>query len=127
MGTEVIYPLATTDGISIPLDVIAPIELWRFALTVNVPSDVETLVSLDCLLAVKSNVDAIFRFGATAAALPNSGDKLADCVYIPGGVILVLQPTSLSFSVMPLADGVIWVQVMQKWAALSQNILFERR
>jgi hypothetical protein len=127
MGTETIYPLATTDGESIPLDVISPIELWKFILTASTASDVETLTTLNCLLGVKASVDSILRFGATVVAVPVSGDKLADCVFIPAGTILIVQPTSLSFSVMPLADGIIWVQVMQKWAALSQTLLFERR
>lgn len=127
MANETIYPLATTDGESIPLDVISPIELWKFILTANTASDIEILSSLNCLLSIKASKDSILRFGATVAAAPASGDKLADCVFIPAETMLIIQPTSLSFSVMPLADATIWIQVMQKWAALSQTILFERR
>lgn len=127
MSTETIYPLATTDGESIPLDVISPIELWKFILTSNTPSDVEVLTTLECLLGIKSSQDCILRFGATVAASPSSGSSLPDCVYVPAGTILIVKPTSLSFSVIPFADATIWVQVMQKWAALSQTILFDRR
>jgi hypothetical protein len=127
VANEQLYPLSTTDGESIPLDVISPIELWIFTLAPTVATAIEVLTSLNCLLSVKCSADAVLRFGATAAIYPVNGDKVLDSVYIPANTLILIKPTSLSFSLVSAAGGTAWVQVMQKWAALAPAILYDRR
>jgi hypothetical protein len=127
MSTETIYPLATTDGESIPLDVIAPIQLWKFILETNQNTGLKSLPSLNCLLAIKASQECILRFGSTVAAIPTNGNNLPDSVIIPPITMLIVKPTNIQFSLIALGATTVWVQVMQKWAALSQTILFERR
>lgn len=121
-----IYPLATTDGKDIPLDVASPLWASRILLT-GAGSGPLNLPSLDCILACVTDVDCYIRFGG-AASVPGDNAIVNDQIFLPRGVVLTLLPTSLAvYAISVTGSGTLRVSGVQKWAALSKDVLVSRK
>ena len=66
------YPLSTSDGKYIPLDVVRPVSLLTFSLLSATGSTPTILPDETELLKVRSSVDAFFQFFSASTAMTTS-------------------------------------------------------
>lgn len=116
-----LYPLATQDGKSIPLDVVKPLSLFSALIVEGTPTVFE--VPADYVIAaIYATVDCIVRFSATP--LPSgivTETAYSNAIFVPANILCNLVVTPGAASVLGVAGaGVIYISSVQQWAALIQ-------
>ena len=126
------YPLSTSDGQYIPLDVVRPKScLLQSILTSSgstakdVPMDVE-------FLQIFSDQDLVIQFATSAAvaAALVSGTIVADAILVQKSVLQTISPPidKKSFSLRALtASGTALISFLEPWNALSLQSQITRR
>lgn len=121
-----LYPYATADGKSIPLECLRPQGLTIKALTENsssftLPEDSETVL----LYCTK---DCILRFGA-ASASPADGVYEANSLFLPKGhsMSVLIPDNEIHAKLLAVGTGTLFVQTLVKWAGLAIDTNYIRR
>jgi hypothetical protein len=116
-----IYPFTTNDGKAIPLDIVKPIGVTKYALLTDALTDVNTLEE-NTVVVLYSTVDCLISFTGTLAILPVvNGTTYTDSIFVPAGTLMTVEPIFGSGKAVALdAAGSLYVQQVEKWAGLSQ-------
>lgn len=125
-----LYPLSTSDSKSIPLEAVWPLRAIRKAVAANVASSLTLPTDLQ-LVSIRSTVDCLIDFANAAAypvvdatLYPNAMFLAAETIYtvrVPNGGPIKIVPTTAGLS------GTLFVQEIQKWAALGLKRQLENR
>lgn len=117
-----LYPLSTTDNKPIPFDIMLPLGsiTWDFA------ANARTLItipgSFDLVYAFASS-DVLISFASALDYPVAVNTEMPDAFILPGDSLITMRlPKSGAASIIPLrpaASGVVYMQNMQKWAALG--------
>lgn len=117
-----VYPFATSDGKAIPLDIIYPSAL------------VKLTNGQSFTLAAGYEVAAIHAFGAEAilsfnGALGsvNTATLYEDTVFIPPNGLAIVRLPSATVHVITGTGGVVYIQLIEKWAGLALPSQFNRK
>ena len=101
------YPLATPDGVPIPLEVIRPYGIVKQAFTTTVSGNI-TLAAAVEIASFYATEDCIVRFGA-AASNPADGVTLANAIFIPKGSRVTCAVMAVTFTVIALLHLVFFM------------------
>lgn len=121
-----LYPFATEDGQSIPLECLRPQGLTIKSLTENsssftLPEDSETVLFY-------STKDCLIRFGA-ASASPADGVYEANSLFLPKGhsMSVLIPDNEIHAKLLAVGTGTLFVQTLVKWAGLTISNNYIRR
>ena len=127
-----LYPLSAPSGITIPLDIYWPIG----TIPINGSSGVaQNSIALGTpapsFLLIHSKIDAYIQFGAVFGGAPAAGSRTSNgCIFIPGNAadtyIPVYPNEASTFSVWPLASGLLYVVLCAKWEDTRKLAQFSR-
>jgi hypothetical protein len=125
------YPLSSSAGQSIPMDVIRPKGLYYLALTANVATSSFELDHPNSIYTLFSDVDSIVQFAgsSTAASALTPGTLKSDALLLMNNMILtVSNPVDMNWiSFFPLDTGGVYIQVHEAWSGMtSLNSLIRR-
>jgi len=121
-AVQELYPFSTSDGQSIPLDVISPIGLIKKNFT---GVGVSTLVVADSfkIASFYSFEGCILQMaGSSLANPPVDGSDNADTLLILPDTTVVSAIVAGTWNIVPYVSGVagvLWVQKIRKWAGLA--------
>ena len=121
MAASQIYPLATQDGKAVPLDVAEPIALIYYPLVANTKKDI-TIPGGWTFMYVFSTCNCVLSTNDTD--LPNTlvdGTTYNDAIFIPANTPVIITTVAGAGSISPLANGNIYLNKIEKWAALVQS------
>lgn len=125
MTTEQLYPLATQDGKSIPLETVSPkaVVNWNIAANsveaITIPSTVGTLAWL------YSTKDVIFSqsHGGNLPSVLIEGTAYLNALMVPASTLVVIKTVPGAGSILNLhATGAanVYLNFVEQWAALYQ-------
>lgn len=117
-----LYPLSTTDSKAIPLDVIYPQSCAKWTYAADVATPIIIPATFDIVFALAST-DVLIDLVA-AKTYPVAEDaELTESFILPGDTMLTLRlPKSGAARIIPLQasqPGYLYMQAVQKWAALG--------
>lgn len=126
------YPLSTSDGKYIPMEVIRPNSFLSVDFTAIGASAAEDVPAAVELFSVFSNEDCFIQFAAAAASATAivSGTPKVDAIMIPANVIVTISAPidKKSFSVRGLtASGTLNCNFLETWTGLSLSSQITRR
>ena len=126
------YPLSTSDGQAIPLDVIRPNSSVQIALVTGAGSAALSLPTSTEVMVVYATQDCLIQFATTDAAATAfvAGTIKTDSIFIPASTIIVLSPVpeKTSFSLIALsAPGSAYITFLEKWSGMALQSQFNRR
>lgn len=121
-----VYPFSTMDGKPIPLDIIKPTGLIPKSFTAV--GDSSFVVPSDAVVGVFiSNQACLIRFGATVGA-PVDATEIPNTILIPADMAVTVALTAGTCYVRGLtASGTVYLQLMEKWAALALPTQFTKK
>lgn len=117
------YPLATPDGVPIPLEVIRPLGAIRKAIALTVSTAVSIASNVE-IASFYATVDCFVNFGGTASV---SGDGVtqSNSIFIPAGSRITCAVMAVTFTVIGVTDvGFLYVQLIDNWAGLTLQTKF---
>jgi len=122
MSATELYPLSTQDGKHIPLDVVRPLGLTTFTVTLNDATNI-VIPALYNLVWVYSTVSCVLAMpGLLLPSALVSGTDYADSVFIPADTLMTLVVTPGDCMVLGLSgSGTLYMNSIEQWAALVQN------
>lgn len=125
-----LYPLSTSDSKSIPLEAVWPLRAIQKSVAANAVSNLTLPADLQ-LVSIRSTVDCLIDFAnaatfpaADATVYPNALYVAAETIYtirLPNGGPVKIVPTAAGLS------GTLYIQEIQKWAALGLKRQLENR
>lgn len=123
-----IYPLATSTGIAIPLDVIRPANV----VFMDFPNGSEEAMDLPVgtnLIVAYTSKDCMLNFGAAiGAVVEHTAYPL--CLFLPANSVVTIQVPegSTTVNVQGMgAAGRLVIQVIEKWASIGLTTQFTRK
>lgn len=123
-----IYPIATQDSQSIPMDVIEPI-----ALIVSVAAEDEAEITIPAgyrVATISVDKETFIRFGQAIGSVVD-GVINADLLYIPeGSTITVAIPINETDCYVKAAStnvGKVYIQLVQQWSSLGIDTQYVRK
>lgn len=117
-----LYPLATQEGTSIPLDVIKPKGVISKTFLMSTGSTAVTLPVGTSLILVRASVNCYIDFTGTAQ-IPADGIYTADMMFLEAGTTYTVAPPTTSVSAVGIAEGgSLVIQVLETWAAIAQPV-----
>lgn len=123
-----VYPFATPDGKSIPIEVARVLNFKQLAFSNGISSTLKTLPSGSKLFVVLATQDCLFRFGTTVPNPPVDDTEYSEMVLLPGNVFTLLTTELTQFSVRGLsAGGTFFIWSIEKWSYLTIEALAARR
>jgi hypothetical protein len=127
MATPQRYPLATVDGISIPLDAIRPIGYCRIDFN-NSGGTSQLTIPTGCeLIAMVADMDCVITFGKVAS-LPADSTILTDAIFLVRGQMVIVSPNATTVSVHGAGTiGTLICNFLDKWAGLALQTMLDRR
>ena len=121
------YPLSTTDGQAIPLEVINPKGIVRIPFDNLLGSQLFTIPVPTELISVFTSAECIISFNKIAA-LPADNTYIPDTIHVPRSVGIVFAPPSLHLSIIGLQGaGVAMLQIHEPWAGLALAQQYKRK
>lgn len=123
-ATSQLYPFATEDGKSIPLEVIRPLG----AFVLSVPDEATFTTGPYELVSIRSTKDAILVFNSATSIV--EGVELADALVLPAETIITAAiPIDTPSKIKLMEDGPakLYIQYIQKWAGLGFQRQLVRR
>jgi hypothetical protein len=120
------YPFSTSDGKVIPLDIIKPKGALFHSFTTAL-SYVEVPVAISSVAILIATEDCFVVFGDPPASI--LGDIFYDkMIYIPKGnaVATTLEDSAINVKAIS-TSGILYVQLIEKWAGLSLDTSFYKR
>lgn len=121
-----IYPLSTSEGVAIPLEVVAPTGymLIHFSET---PTSVIQLPASSDLIILNSDEDCIICFANRVAAIPEEATFTPDTLFLRKNMQVVVYPQQKRLSVRRLVlDGTLHIQFIDTWHGLALATQYER-
>lgn len=117
-----LYPLSTSDSKSIPLETIWPLRALRKSVAPDATTDLTIPAGMD-LVSIRSTVDLLIDF-ANAATYPISDATVyPNALFVAAETIYTVRlPNTGAVNIVPLLPGVsgtLYIQEIQKWAALG--------
>jgi hypothetical protein len=113
------YPLSTQGEQAIPLEVVSPKALVKWSMTKGVA---QTIVIPPGIVAwAYATCDTILRMDAVA--LPNilvNGTIYDNTMIIPAGSLVTIRITPGPGHIVSLQDGILFINVIVQWGALTQ-------
>ena len=122
-----LYPLSTSDGKDIPLDVIRPTGWTFFDFTSSAATASSTLANLEDLMVFQADEDCIIRFDGVEASMPAAGSIVSNSLYLPKNTSVVVYTTQRDISVKGVnQSGTLTIQFVDVWHALGVPSQFTR-
>lgn len=113
------YPLSTSDGTAIPLEIMKPhsfVQKSFLQASATAAQPVPTGVEI---MSITVSEDVILRFGAAAVALAD-GVNYPDTVLVKAGTRVCIAPKADTFTLKGFtANGLAYIQYIEKWAGLA--------
>ncbi len=117
-----LYPLSTADAESIPLDVAAPLSLYSRTIAAEVATQIDIPDDMS-LVMIHATVAVVIDFNNAAAYPLAAEDTKLAALYVPADTIMTIWlPTTGPAKVVPVFPefpGALFIQGIQKWAALG--------
>ena len=121
-----IYPLSTSEGVAIPLEVVAPTG-YMFLHFSEVATDVIALPATSDMIILNSDEDCILRFSNNLAVLPAEGIVVPDTLFLRKNMQVVVYPQRKFLSVRRLVlDGTLHIQFIDTWHGIALASQYER-
>ena len=121
-----IYPLSTSEGVAIPLEVVAPTG-YMFLHFSDVATAVIALPATSDMIILNSDEDCILRFSNNLAVLPAEGIVVPDTLFLRKNMQVVVYPQQKFLSVRRLVlDGTLHIQFIDTWHGLALATQYER-
>ncbi len=119
-----LYPLASSDGKDIPFDVLKPVGLAYYSFNAGSPTEIALPASAE-LATIFATADAVVFFGTAALPLNSYADG---ALFVPANTIVTAQLPATTLKIKGITfSGLVYIQVVQKWAALALPRQFEKR
>lgn len=127
-ATAQLYPLSTRDGESIPLEVMGPAGLIVRSITLSGVVDF-TLPASFVIGSLYSEVGCILQFAQTIPNPPVNGTEYSDAVFVPPQTLITstLTPGPCRLISLGVSAGTLYIQNVQKWAALALSQQLTRK
>jgi hypothetical protein len=127
-----IYPLSTSDGQSIPLDVIRGKSCVSKTFLSSASSTAITVPSTAKILEIYADQDVLIQFAASAAvaAALVDGTIVTDAIFVPANSISFISPPvdKLSLAMRGVtAGGTALINFLENWSGLSLQSQVTRR
>ena len=121
-----LYPLATSDGVAIPLEVVSPTG-YMFLHFSETPTSAIQLPATSDLLILNCDEDCILRFSNNLATIPTEATVIADTLFLRKNMQMVVYPQQKFLSVKRLVlDGTLHIQFIDTWHGLALASQYER-
>ena len=121
-----LYPFATQDGQSIPLDILKPNGLLIIPFTTASAKSI-TLPDTAPVAMFISSEACIISFDADISSVPVD-TFLSKVLIVPFGSIVSSYIPSLPIQVRGLdSDGTLYIQLIEQWAGLALAAQFRRK
>ena len=126
------YPLSTSDGKYIPLDVVRPSSLITFSLLSATGSTPTILPDETELIKVRSSVDAFFQFFSASTAMTPvvAGTPKDSAIFLPANVDVILSPPvdkAWYSAIGATGPGILYMQILECWNGLTLQSQISRR
>lgn len=127
-----LYILSAPDGTPIPLDVYWPIGTIPInGVAATAQNGIAFGNPLPDFLLIYSKVDCYIKFGANFAGVPTFAAREGNgCIFIPANYANIYVPVypdeAANFSIWPIASGVIYITLCQKWKDTRKASQFNR-
>jgi hypothetical protein len=121
------YPLSTADGKHIPLEIIKPHGFVRKSFTAAGASAQVTIPATIEIISFQATENCIILFDGNAS-VPADGTLLTSGLYVPNTYRVTVAPIGSYFTVIgETASGLLYCQMIEKWAGLSLSVQSARR
>lgn len=121
-----IYPLATRDSQSIPLDIIRPEGVLVTGFAANADSPLDIPAGKEIGIFTTTGASCIVTFGSSVGAIVDNELK-TNSVFIPEQSTMTVQLIGQSVSVRGLAEaGTLVLQLVTTYAALGAPQQFQK-
>lgn|SRR5574337_114699 len=126
MSLDQVYPFATQDGKSIPLDIIRPSGLIFRDFIAGTPLPI-TIPEGYPVAAIISDSACLIKFAGNIGTLI-ANTLYADLLLVPAGTIIISSVVAGNGAVQGLsAAGTVYIQLIEKWAGLALDKQFTRK
>jgi hypothetical protein len=118
---RILYPFSTSDGTSIPLDILRPLGTIRFVFSDGIATAQKDLGVAVPILVLRTTEDCFIAFGASAV-IPTDASVIANQLFLPADETIIVAPHSPSISV--IGDGfagVLTVQLIDQWGGTGHE------
>lgn len=120
------YPFATKDGKVIPLDIIRPKSLITKSFVVGANSTI-TIAGTEAVAVVFATEDCILYLGTAPTGIVD-GAEVASALFVPKRTAVVTTLSAGQVDAVGIfSDGVVVIQLIEKWAGLALDIAYTRR
>lgn len=116
-----LYPFSTSDAKSVPVDIIWPLKFIKKAFAMNAATALTIPAGFD-IVSIKATADVLVDF-ANAATYPVAETEYANALFVPAETIMTVRlPSTGAVKLVPATAGQagsLYIQSVQKWAALG--------
>lgn len=117
-----LYPLSTTDSKAIPFDVVYPLSCVKWEFAVDAATPIVIPASMD-IVYVFSSADVLIDYGNTLTYPAANDTEFTQGFIIPSDTLMSIRlPDTGNARIIPLRPnqpGIVYMQAVQKWAALG--------